>query len=35
MEAQDPFALPVGAADLARLEVTLREIVLSGEPFVD
>ncbi len=35
MKAQDPFALPVAASDLVRLEKTLRENVLSGEPFVD
>ncbi|HXZ83039.1 MAG TPA: polyprenyl synthetase family protein [Acidimicrobiales bacterium] len=35
MKARDPFALPVAASDLVRLEETLRAIVLSGEPFVD
>ena len=35
MNAQDPFALPVAAADLARLEETLREDRALGEPFVD
>jgi heptaprenyl diphosphate synthase len=35
MKAQDLFALPVAAPDLARLEETLRAVVLSGKPFVD
>ena len=35
MNPQDPFALPVAASDLTRLEEILRGAVVSGEPFVD
>lgn len=35
MKTRDPFALPVAASDLARLEEILRGVVLSGEPFTD
>ena len=35
MTAPDPFALPIGDAEMERLEDLLRSVVVRGDPFLD